>query len=41
MNASLDQILGGYTADELELLARFLRRTTDAGRAAAGDLANG
>jgi DNA-binding MarR family transcriptional regulator len=40
MNASLDQILAGYSGDELELLAGFLRRTTDAGRAAADDLAS-
>ena len=40
MNASMDQLLAGYTPDELDLLASFLRRTTDAGRAATGDLAN-
>ena len=40
MNASMDQILAGYTADELDVLASFLRRTTDAGRAATGDLAS-
>ena len=39
MNASMDQILAGYTADELDVLASFLRRTTDAGHAATGDLA--
>ena len=40
MNASLDQLLAGYSADELDLLAGFLRRTTDAGRAATDDLAS-
>ena len=39
MNASLDQILAGHTDDELDLLASFLRSTTDAGRAATNDLA--
>src|SRR5262249_2647542 len=39
MNASLDEICAGYTEPELELLAGFLRRTTDAGQAAAADLA--
>ena len=41
MNASLDEICAGYTETELELLAGFLRRTTDAGQAAAADLATG
>ena len=39
MNTSLDEICAGYTDDELELLAGFLRRTTDAGQSAAADLA--
>ncbi len=39
MNASLDQICSGYTDAELEVLADFLRRTTDAGRLATDDLA--
>ena len=39
MNASMDQICAGYSDDELDLLADFLRRTTDAGRAATNDLA--
>jgi DNA-binding MarR family transcriptional regulator len=39
MNASLDELLGTYADDELDLLAAFLRRTTDAGRAATTDLA--
>jgi DNA-binding MarR family transcriptional regulator len=40
MNTSLEQICAGYTDAELELLAGFLRRTTDAGRQATDDLAN-
>jgi DNA-binding MarR family transcriptional regulator len=40
MNASMDQLLATYDGDELDLLASFLRRTTDAGRAATSDLAN-
>jgi DNA-binding MarR family transcriptional regulator len=39
MNTSLDEICAGYTDDELELLAGFLRRTTDAGQSAAAALA--
>jgi DNA-binding MarR family transcriptional regulator len=39
MNASLDQICAGYEDDQLELLADFLRRTTDAGRSATDELA--
>jgi DNA-binding MarR family transcriptional regulator len=39
MNASLDGILAGYSDDQLELLADFLRRTTDAGRSATEELA--
>ena len=38
MNSSMDQICGDYSQPELELLAEFLRRTTDAGRAAAEGL---
>ena len=41
MNASMDQLLAAYGDDDLDLLAGFLRRTTDAGRAAADDLATG
>jgi DNA-binding MarR family transcriptional regulator len=41
MNTSLDQICSGYTEAELEVLADFLRRTTDAGQLATDDLANG
>jgi DNA-binding MarR family transcriptional regulator len=40
MNASMDQICATYTDEELDLLATFLRRTTDAGQAATSDLAN-
>jgi len=39
MNTSVDRICAGYTDAELELLAGFLRRTTDAGRAATDELA--
>lgn len=38
MNSAMDEILAGYSDAELELLAGFLRRTTEAGRAAADDL---
>jgi DNA-binding MarR family transcriptional regulator len=38
MNTSLDEICAGYTDTELELLANFLRRTTDAGQSAAANL---
>jgi DNA-binding MarR family transcriptional regulator len=41
MNASMDRLLASYADDELDLLVAFLRRTTDAGRAATDDLANG
>jgi DNA-binding MarR family transcriptional regulator len=40
MNTSMDQICAGYADTELELLADFLRRTTNAGRAATDDLAS-
>ena len=39
MNTSLEQICAGYTDAELELLAGFLRRATEAGRHATSDLA--
>jgi DNA-binding MarR family transcriptional regulator len=39
MNASMDQICAGYGDTELELLADFLRRTANAGRSAADELA--
>jgi DNA-binding MarR family transcriptional regulator len=41
MNAAMAQICGGYSDSELELVAGFLRRTADAGRDAAEDLAGG
>ena len=41
MNASLDQILSGYTEAELGVLTDFLRRTTAAGQAATDNLASG
>jgi DNA-binding MarR family transcriptional regulator len=39
MNAAMDQLCAGYSDDQLELLADFLRRTTDAGRDATDELA--
>jgi hypothetical protein len=36
----MDQICAGYSDDQLELLADFLRRTTDAGRDATDELAD-
>jgi DNA-binding MarR family transcriptional regulator len=39
MNSSLDGICAGYTDAELAVLAEFLRRATDAGRAATDALA--
>ncbi len=39
MNEALDEICAQYSADELDLLAGFLRRTAEAGRAAAARLA--
>jgi hypothetical protein len=39
MNTEMDQICAGYPDRELELLARFLRRTADAGRTATAELA--
>jgi DNA-binding MarR family transcriptional regulator len=41
MNNALDGLLAGYDEGQLDLLADFLRRTTDAGRAATDDLAAG
>lgn len=38
MGSRMDDICGRYTDAELDLLADFLRRTTDAGQAATGDL---
>ncbi len=34
MNRAMDELCAGYSDEELELLAGFLRRTTDAGRRA-------
>ena len=39
MNTSMDEICAGYTDAELELVADFLRRTTNAGRNATDELA--
>jgi DNA-binding MarR family transcriptional regulator len=39
MNASVDEILTGYSDDQLELLADFLRRATNAGQDATAKLA--
>jgi DNA-binding MarR family transcriptional regulator len=38
MIAAMDQVCAGYSDGELELLAGFLRRTADAGRAASAEL---
>ena len=38
MNRSMDRLCAGYSDAELELLAGFLRRTTDAGKAATDAL---
>jgi DNA-binding MarR family transcriptional regulator len=39
MNRAMDKLCAGYTDEELELLAGFLRRTTDAGKSATEALA--
>ncbi|MFD1939319.1 MarR family transcriptional regulator [Nonomuraea mangrovi] len=39
MNASLEEICSGYGEAELEVVADFLKRTANAGRAAAEELA--
>jgi DNA-binding MarR family transcriptional regulator len=41
MNSAMDQIIGEYDEAQLELLAGFLQRTAEAGRAAAEELAGG
>ncbi|WP_433274046.1 MarR family transcriptional regulator [Actinosynnema sp. CS-041913] len=41
MNSALDELLAGYDEDQLALLADFLCRTTEAGRAATEDLSRG
>jgi DNA-binding MarR family transcriptional regulator len=40
MNAAMDEVCARYSEDDLELLSGFLRRTADAGRAAAQQLAD-
>ena len=39
MNSAMDDICAGYREEDLELVADFLRRTADAGRVAADELA--
>jgi hypothetical protein len=39
MNASMDEICAGYRDEQLELLADFLRRATNAGQDATAKLA--
>jgi DNA-binding MarR family transcriptional regulator len=39
MNSSMDRIVADYEESQLELVADFLRRTTDAGRTATDELA--
>ena len=41
MNSSMDRICAGYSDHELEIIADFLLRTTDAGRDATDQLASG
>lgn len=41
MNAAMDEICAGYDEDDLQLVADFLRRTADAGRAASAVLTGG
>jgi DNA-binding MarR family transcriptional regulator len=41
MNAAMDRLCATYSDEQLELLADFLRRTTDAGRDATDQLAGG
>lgn len=40
MNSSMDKLLAGYTTDELDTIADFLRRTAEAGQAATDKLAS-
>jgi hypothetical protein len=40
MSSAMDDICAGYGDAELELLADFLRRTTDAGKLATDTLAS-
>lgn len=39
MNSSLDEILGGYSGEQIEVVTDFLRRCTRAGRSATDQLA--
>ena len=39
MNSKMDQLCAGYDEDQLELLADFLRHTTNAGQRTADELA--
>ncbi|OXM51653.1 MarR family winged helix-turn-helix transcriptional regulator [Amycolatopsis alba] len=39
MNSRMDDLCAGYSEAELDLIADFLRRTTEAGKGAAEDLA--
>jgi len=41
MNTAMDELCAGYSEAELELVADFLRRTTEAGRTATDELAGG
>jgi hypothetical protein len=40
MNGTMDKICSGYAETELELLAEFLRSTTEAGQDATTELVN-
>ena len=40
MNSSMDELCAGYSGEQLELLADFLHRATDAGRHATDELAS-
>jgi hypothetical protein len=40
MNSSMDQLCATYTDNQLQLIADFLRRTTNAGRDATDELAS-
>jgi hypothetical protein len=39
MNSAMDRLCAGYSEEQLELVADFLRRTTTAGRHATDELA--
>lgn len=41
MNTAMDELCAGYDQAQLDLLADFLRRVTEAGRTATDDLAKG